>query len=272
MQLYSFQGEKEREWILEEVIRYIKVVGGPPGREGLLVGLRNGVVQKIFVDNPFPIMLIKHNKSIRCLDLSSTRQKLAVVDEARIALLSMVHNIQSLLLWLSIFGLLCRPTLCCRMLKWLLCCPFFRQTFRVGQTCSCLVFNVKTQEMLFKEATASSVAWNTDMVCPSKTTSAPADRCGWECGLRFIDFYSLQRLQRRAAFLCDPNESLYFAGGHALLLGRRAALHQDRDFPGAPAKAARFCCWLQRVKDILLAFCGDANYRRSTICLAVSIR
>jgi intraflagellar transport protein 122 len=88
VQLYSFQGEKEREWILEEVIRYIKVVGGPPGREGLLVGLRNGVVQKIFVDNPFPIMLIKHNKSIRCLDLSSTRQKLAVVDEACIALRS----------------------------------------------------------------------------------------------------------------------------------------------------------------------------------------
>jgi hypothetical protein len=69
------------EWVLEAVIRYIKVVGGPPGREGLLVGLKNGTVLKIFVDNPFPITLIKHKSSIRCLDLSMSRHKLAVVDE-----------------------------------------------------------------------------------------------------------------------------------------------------------------------------------------------
>ena len=70
------------EWVLEAVIRYIKVVGGPPGKEGLLVGLKNGTVLKIFVDNPFPITLIKHKSSIRCLDLSMSRRKLAVVDES----------------------------------------------------------------------------------------------------------------------------------------------------------------------------------------------
>ena len=36
---------------------------------------------KIFVDNPFPIMLLKQNTSVRCLDMSMTRNKLAVVDE-----------------------------------------------------------------------------------------------------------------------------------------------------------------------------------------------
>ena len=45
------------------------------------MGLKNGLILKLFVDNPFPIPLIKHTNSIRCLDLSSSRQKLAVVDE-----------------------------------------------------------------------------------------------------------------------------------------------------------------------------------------------
>ncbi|KAF5843203.1 intraflagellar transport protein [Dunaliella salina] len=81
LQLLTFDGDKEREWVLDSVIRYIKVVGGPVNREGLLVGLKSGQILKIFVDNPFPIPLIKHTASVRCLDLSASRNKLAVVDE-----------------------------------------------------------------------------------------------------------------------------------------------------------------------------------------------
>lgn len=81
LQLYGFSGEQEREWVLDSVIRYIKVVGGPPGREGLLVGVKSGGIFKIFVDNPFPVPLVKHPNNIRCLDLSASRTRLAVVDD-----------------------------------------------------------------------------------------------------------------------------------------------------------------------------------------------
>ncbi|XP_061625468.1 intraflagellar transport protein 122 homolog isoform X4 [Phyllopteryx taeniolatus] len=81
LQCLSFSSVKEKEWLMESLIRYIKVIGGPPGREGLLVGLKNGAILKIFVDNPFPITLLKLSTSVRCLDMSASRKKLAVVDE-----------------------------------------------------------------------------------------------------------------------------------------------------------------------------------------------
>jgi len=59
------------EWVVESQIRYIKAVGGPPGREGILVGLMNGQIMKIFIDNSFPIQLIKLQIPVRCLDLSA---------------------------------------------------------------------------------------------------------------------------------------------------------------------------------------------------------
>ena len=82
LQLFNFKGKKVREWLLEAVIRYIRVVGGPTGREGLLIGLKNGCVYKIFIDNRFPVRLVQHSSPIRCLDLSSSRRRLAVVDES----------------------------------------------------------------------------------------------------------------------------------------------------------------------------------------------
>lgn len=60
---------------------WAQVVGGPPKREALLVGLKSGAVVKVFVDNPFPIPLMTHSAGVRCLDASATRRQLAVVDE-----------------------------------------------------------------------------------------------------------------------------------------------------------------------------------------------
>uniref|UniRef100_A0A3Q4C0N9 Intraflagellar transport protein 122 homolog n=1 Tax=Mola mola TaxID=94237 RepID=A0A3Q4C0N9_MOLML len=92
LQCMSFRSVREKEWVMESLIRYIKVIGGPPGREGLLVGLKSGTILKIFVDNQFPITLLKLSTSVRCLDMSASRNKLAVVDEHNILL---VYDINS---------------------------------------------------------------------------------------------------------------------------------------------------------------------------------
>lgn len=153
IQMFDFSGRKEKEWNMESMIRYMKVVGGPAGREGLLVGLKNGVVLRLFVDNPFPIQLIKHRETIRCLDLSQSRNKLAVVDAK-------------------------------------------------GE---CVVYNLETQEEIFSDKDAWSVAWNSefeDMLCYSgdgglciKTDSFPVHRQPMEgivVGFRGSKIFCLQ--------------------------------------------------------------------------------
>ncbi|XP_059379664.1 intraflagellar transport protein 122 homolog isoform X1 [Carassius carassius] len=92
LQCLSFTAIREKEWLMESLIRYIKVIGGPSGREGLLVGLKNGAILKIFVDNPFAITLLKQNTSVRCLDMSTSRSKLAVVDEHNTCLVYDIHT------------------------------------------------------------------------------------------------------------------------------------------------------------------------------------
>jgi len=49
---------REREWVFEATVTCARVDGGPPGREGILVGLANGKVLKVnilvhFVDGIF---------------------------------------------------------------------------------------------------------------------------------------------------------------------------------------------------------------------------
>lgn len=82
LQSLDFNGTLEREWTLDSFIRYIKVIGGKQGKEGLLVGLKSGQVWKIFLDNSLPILITTALSSVRCLDINRARNKLAIVDDA----------------------------------------------------------------------------------------------------------------------------------------------------------------------------------------------
>lgn len=84
LQCFSMKGEIEREWEVDAQIRYIKVIGGPSGREVLLAGLKNGQILRIFLDNPFTLEVMRIQGIIRCLDLNISRTRLAIVDEANI--------------------------------------------------------------------------------------------------------------------------------------------------------------------------------------------
>ncbi|OAE20578.1 hypothetical protein AXG93_3873s1360 [Marchantia polymorpha subsp. ruderalis] len=63
-------------------ITLCQVCGGPSGGEGLLVGMKNGLIVKIWINSNFPVRLYKHTSGIRCLDLSAKRTCLAIVDES----------------------------------------------------------------------------------------------------------------------------------------------------------------------------------------------
>lgn len=73
-------GELEREWILDGKITYLKTIGGPPRREHFIIGLSNGQVLKIFVDNSFPIQLYRASVGITKCDINVTKKKLAILD------------------------------------------------------------------------------------------------------------------------------------------------------------------------------------------------
>lgn len=49
-------------------------------------------ILKIFVDNLFAIVLLKQATAVRCLDMSASRKKLAVVDENDTCLVYDIHT------------------------------------------------------------------------------------------------------------------------------------------------------------------------------------
>ena len=73
IQLLAFTGVLEREWVLETAIKYVKPLSGPAKRESLLVGCQDGSVLKIFIDNGFPIPIVKQTTPVSLVDISADR-------------------------------------------------------------------------------------------------------------------------------------------------------------------------------------------------------
>lgn len=67
---------------MDSPIRYLKLIGGPPECEAMLVGLKNGGVYQVFVNNPFPQHLAKQAGVIHCVDMNVNRTKVAIIDES----------------------------------------------------------------------------------------------------------------------------------------------------------------------------------------------
>lgn len=79
--MYDFHGNKRREWSMDNTVTFISVDGGADDRELVLVGLKSGQCVKLFVDNPFPIQMVKIAAPVHSLNMNCLRTKLAVVDE-----------------------------------------------------------------------------------------------------------------------------------------------------------------------------------------------
>ncbi|CAL8469254.1 g8795 [Coccomyxa elongata] len=82
LQLLTFQGEMVNKWSVGAPVRYLRMVGGLEGSEGLVAGLKDGAVMYITLDNPKPILWLNHSAPVRCLDVSASQKMVAVVDDA----------------------------------------------------------------------------------------------------------------------------------------------------------------------------------------------
>lgn len=80
VELYTFDGQRQKVWELESPARCMCNDGGPEGHEGIILGLASGAIIKIFIDNPFPLELTKRQLGVIQLDINIFRSIIASVD------------------------------------------------------------------------------------------------------------------------------------------------------------------------------------------------
>lgn len=77
---------------MDSPIRYLKLIGGPSDYESVLIGLKNGGVYQVYVNNPFPQFLAKQTGVIYCVDMNINRTKVAIIDDT---LTLYVYNVRT---------------------------------------------------------------------------------------------------------------------------------------------------------------------------------
>ncbi|ETO24654.1 hypothetical protein RFI_12502 [Reticulomyxa filosa] len=76
------KAQKVMEWKFTATIRYLKMIGGPKGQELMICGLKTGDVYKMVIGNSNAVLLARHHAAIRCLDLSHSFHRMAIVDDS----------------------------------------------------------------------------------------------------------------------------------------------------------------------------------------------
>ena len=80
LELYSMDGSRVKLWKLESNIQCMKVDGGLDGSEGVLLGLANGTVYRMYIDNPFLVDFVKKQKAVIKLDINIYKTLLLTIE------------------------------------------------------------------------------------------------------------------------------------------------------------------------------------------------
>lgn len=70
----------KQDWNFEADIRFATTIGGLSEFECMCVVLENGMIYKVILSNPFPILVVKVDLPVKRVDFSLYKDKMAVLD------------------------------------------------------------------------------------------------------------------------------------------------------------------------------------------------
>lgn len=76
----TYQGVFKQDWNFEANIRFASTIGGMAEFECICVVLENGMIYKVILSNPFPILIVKVDLPVKEVDFSLYKDKIAVLD------------------------------------------------------------------------------------------------------------------------------------------------------------------------------------------------
>lgn len=75
-----FDGTVSQFWEMGSKITSLHRISSPSENEAFLVGCQNGIVYRLFLQNPIPVLTLEHGSQIEHLSMNLERTKLALVD------------------------------------------------------------------------------------------------------------------------------------------------------------------------------------------------